>query len=180
MFSFKEGAGQDLLSTGKKPAKKAFTGRGTFAKNGGRKSNLDESDGTNEGEISNNSADVEEPDEEAVRQADNRHNLGAATIGKQIAQTVKPPSQVGALNNFAFNHGVGDASREASRLKIELDDDNNELSLSSIRQQPSGGTGFAQQKQPSSTTGGAYHSKKTSKGTDNSDKRDIPGLLKPK
>lgn len=69
---------------------------GTFAKN--QKKIQDDgssiNEGSGEGEISNSLNDLEEPEDEAVRDVESRHNTGISIVGSQIPII---PKRVGSL-----------------------------------------------------------------------------------
>lgn len=120
----------------------AFAKRGTIKE---QRVDSDEygaaSDGTGEGEISNNSADVEEPDDSVVRNADNRRNVGLKEIGNAVTNTLKKNSSVGMVNNFAFKHGVADTSKDNMSRVQQDNESQSDLSLSTIRNQQVNGKG---------------------------------------
>lgn len=110
----------EKMSTGRKMP----GSRHTFAKS--RKESGSDPDGSvdDEGEVSSSAGDVsEEPSDDGIRKSDSRHNLGAtaaAAFGgssnSNSGSSKKPASSVGRLQNFTLKNGVGDASREMSRI----------------------------------------------------------------
>ena len=123
MFSFQHDIDQDKYSTGKKPAN--YGTRLTGNKERKVSDEYDDEDDShssmgNEGEIHSESNDMEEPDFDDVMKVNNRHNTGLSNVvnplGFKTAAPVNPAgskrSSVGSVNHFAFQNGVGEASRE--------------------------------------------------------------------
>ena len=127
MFSFKkdqDGRGgrldsDDMQTTSKKPARRDAgpqVGKIGMNKNQQRHLFSDDGDvnntGEGEGEISgSNGSGMEEPDYDQVRKADAKgQSIGVKDVKRSVGQ----------VNNFAFNHGVGDASKNGSK-KLSID-----------------------------------------------------------
>lgn len=86
----------------------------------------DEADNTDEGEGEISGSDgsaMEEPDYDNIRRAEQK---------TQAIGIKDPKRSVGQVNNFAFNHGVGDASKNGSmRKKKDQDADSHNMSFQS-------------------------------------------------
>ena len=61
---------------------------------------------------------MEEPDEDAMRQTDQRHN---STMGNSVAMGYKGKAAVATVNSFSLANGVGDINRKESAKKLKQD-----------------------------------------------------------
>jgi hypothetical protein len=68
----------------------------------------------NEGEVSN--SDVEDPDDDVLRQTDQRHN---STMGNSVAMGYKGKAAIASVNSFSLANGVGDINRKESAKKLK-------------------------------------------------------------
>lgn len=76
-----------------------------------------------EGEISgSNGSGMEEPDDDEVRRTDARgQSIGIKDVKRSVGQ----------VNNFAFNNGLGDASKNSKKPSVDLDAESNNMSFQS-------------------------------------------------
>jgi hypothetical protein len=89
-----------------------------------------------EGEISN--SDANEPDDEVLREIEQRHNTSMAN---SVAQQ-KNTRTVGSVNSISLNYGVGDTLKKDSFRKQKTgmkgveEEQSDDMSLSSIKNRP--------------------------------------------
>ena len=121
----------------------------------------EEGDNTDEGEGEiSGSNDMDEPDDDQIRRADSRKQIGL-TVGPQDHK-----GSVGRVNNFAMSNGVGDASKASIKKKqanpvVDQDGGSNENSLLSVPRFKKGNTG-----QNIASGSIVQHSKKASVNTE--------------